>query len=108
VSGRDPWKGNEDRLLRIVRDHRPDEDATDRSIDRHHGTGGGCVPVLVLLAGIAGLAVVLGVCGPVVYHAAAALLLVWPGRLLAGWSCSCGTYNDERVGTCAGCGKGRS
>jgi hypothetical protein len=82
---------------------------TDRAVNRGNGQPGGCgLPALILLAGIAGLAVVLGVCGPVVYHVAAALLLAWPRRLLTGWSCSCGSYNDERAGTCAGCGKGRS
>jgi hypothetical protein len=81
---------------------------TDRAVNRGNGQPGGCgLPALILLAGIAGLAVVLGVCGPVVYHAAAALLLVWPRRLPAGWSC-CGTYNDSMSGVCWNCGKGRS
>lgn len=50
------------------------------------------------------------VCVPVIASGGTtvALLLVWPRRTLAGWSCSCGTYNHEMAGTCAGCGKGRS
>jgi hypothetical protein len=70
------------------------------------GRGGCPVALLVFLGVVCGL-VMVGYCGATA-ATYPALLLALPRRVLAGWSCSCGTYNDERVGTCAGCGKGRS
>jgi hypothetical protein len=107
----DPWDDAAERRLRnAMRDSAgKGRRGTDRAVNRGNGQPGGCgLPALILLAGIAGLAVVLGVCGPVAYRyaAPAALLFAWPRRLLTGWSC-CGTYNDSMSGVCWNCGRSR-
>jgi hypothetical protein len=68
----------------------------------------------LVLAGVAAGAAIAVFCTSLlarysVTGAVPALLLAWPRRRgLGGWSCSCGTYNHEHAGVCAGCGRSRT